>query len=63
MKKLSLALDAIDVESFPTAEQQLETGTVQGYITLNCTGSHDTCDPRNTMLCDTKVNCMPPCSA
>ncbi|HEX8831615.1 MAG TPA: hypothetical protein VF705_10635 [Longimicrobium sp.] len=55
MKKLSLDLESIDVESFPTAEEKMGVGTVQGHITLYC--SDPTCDDCNSMACDSKYHC------
>jgi hypothetical protein len=58
MKKLTLDLDALDVESFPTAAAVENVGTVHGHITLYC--SDQSCDHCNTLACDSKFEqCMP----
>ena len=61
MKKLTLDLDALNVESFLTAAADDKSGTVHGHITLQCSGGADTCDNCNTAACNTKdVTCSCP---
>ena len=36
MKKLSLDMDALRVESFPTADDQSQRGTVRGHVETDC---------------------------
>ena len=42
MKKLTLNVEDLAIESFETAEEKREQGTVQGYAT---NGNQNTCDP------------------
>jgi hypothetical protein len=44
MKKLSLDLDTLNVESFSTAPAERAGGTVRGYITLQCSDGCNTWD-------------------
>lgn len=52
MKKLTLDLEALAVDSFATDIADEKVGTVHAFITLNC--SLDTCDNCNTSACNTK---------
>jgi hypothetical protein len=55
MKKLSLDLDALDVESFATDTARRQAGTVHGYITIACGNTpNGTCD--NTCQCSNQCN-------
>ena len=62
MKKLTLALESLDVESFATGTEGEMVGTIHAHITLNCTNlcSDETCDHCNTLACDSRFEqCMP----
>ena len=57
MKKLTLDLDALDVESFPMDAAGEKLGTVHAYITLHC---EDTWEHCNTIACDSRnEQCAP----
>ena len=48
MRKLKMDLDALLVESFDTAREPAERGTVQGHFSLRCDTVNATCDGGNT---------------
>ena len=50
MHKLRLDLDELSVESFATDAAKEERGTVEGFVSLHCTGGVATCNGGNT--CD-----------
>ncbi|MBV9109561.1 MAG: hypothetical protein JO306_09160 [Gemmatimonadetes bacterium] len=49
MRKLTLDLEALDVEAFSTGTEDQKGGTVHGHITLYC--SVNSCDDCNTIAC------------
>lgn len=51
MKKLSLDIDQLDVESFESGDAPMDKGTVFAHITDRCTGPN----------CDTGDNCSLGC--
>ena len=67
MKKLSLTLDALRVESFDTGRTEDHRGTVRGYdVTASCVAPQATCggscmDPAtcvdNSCMCDSVPDC------
>ena len=54
MKKLSLQLDDLTVESFHVQDAPRERGTVMGHDTVRCT---NTCDTLNNYTCDGQATC------
>jgi hypothetical protein len=50
MKKLRLNLDALAVETFQTDNADGPTGTVEGYVSTQCTGGVLTCNGGNTCV-------------
>ena len=71
MKKLKLDLEELHVDSFTVSDDDLGTGTVEGYISARCTGGGITCDNANTCggvgdtceatVCDVSCNGSCPC--
>ncbi|HEX6747574.1 MAG TPA: pinensin family lanthipeptide [Longimicrobium sp.] len=58
MKKLTLELETLSVESFVTGTDEQKIGTVHAFITLYC--SDESCDHCNTLACDSREEqCMP----
>jgi len=58
MKKLTLAMDALRVESFDTGAEEARGGTVRGHdtrITEWCYSTYVGCKPTNG--CETRLNC------
>jgi hypothetical protein len=50
MKKLRLNLAALTVDSFQTDDVGGGTGTVEGYVSTQCTGGFITCNDGNTCV-------------
>jgi hypothetical protein len=48
MKKLRLDVDRLEVESFAIARGGEARGTVEGHVSLRCTGGGATCNGDNT---------------
>jgi hypothetical protein len=60
MKKLTLDLDQMDVESFSTEDIGQGEGTVLAHISDRCTGPNCDSGPNCTHTCGTMVvNCNP----
>lgn len=64
MKKLTLDLDSLAVESFQTAEASAERGTVQGHATrradsCGCVPPSDGCTIGCPYTSDTNTNTIP----
>lgn len=55
MKKLRLDVDRLEVESFAVARGGEVRGTVEGHVSLRCTGGGLTCNGGNT--CDGGDTC------
>jgi hypothetical protein len=56
MRKLTLNVDALAVESFQTGETQEALGTVEGHFAVTC--AHDSCTPYPS-LHNTRCGCTP----
>jgi hypothetical protein len=53
MRKLKMDLDELMVESFETAAESAERGTVHGHLSIRCDTVNATCDDANTCGGDT----------
>ncbi|HEU0012185.1 MAG TPA: hypothetical protein VFQ45_00805 [Longimicrobium sp.] len=63
MQKVKLDLDALEVESFETAPESVERGTIYGHATLVCTDqfSCTTCDIDDSNVSWGYVSCGATC--